>query len=396
MVGATLALALGRLDARIALIERTAPDAAEQSSFDERTTALSNASRRIFEALGVWRSVQALATPILKIHVSERGRFGFARIDAREQGLDALGYVLSNRELGRVVWNLLEHTPGVRVFCPAEVRGLRAADEAGGEHVHVELQGESAEVRAKLVVAADGAQSKVAQAAGIKSVASDYHETALVSVVLPQRFHAHVAYERFTDEGPLALLPLSDGRCALVLTLDQHTVPQALGWSDAEFLREVQARFGFRLGRFLHTGRRAAYPLALRCAESTSASRCIVMGNAAQTLHPVAGMGFNLGLRDAACLAELIARDLNAAESDFGREALLREYDAWRAQDRRGVIAFTDTLVRTFNNPLSTVGWARRAGLLAFDLLPPAKAALARLASGSARGPRLARGVPWS
>jgi 2-octaprenyl-6-methoxyphenol hydroxylase len=214
--------------------------------------------------------------------------------------------------------------------------------------------------------------------------------------VLPQRFHDHVAYERFTGSGPLALLPLEGGRCALVLTLSPATAESAMAWSDQEFLAEVQRRFGFRLGRFLKVGRRIPYPLSLTRAARTSARRCVIVGNAAQGLHPVAGMGFNLGLRDVASLAELIAERRHESRFDAGAANLLAEYDAWRANDRGGVIAFTDGLVRMFANPSSVVQWLRNAGLLAFDLLPPAKAALSRLSSGAgagARVPKLARGV---
>jgi 2-octaprenyl-6-methoxyphenol hydroxylase len=236
----------------------------------------------------------------------------------------------------------------------------------------------------------------VRRAFGVDAESRDYEQTAVITTVLPQRFHDHIAYERFTAAGPLALLPLEGGRCTLVLTLSKATAESAMTWSDDEFLAEVQRRFGFRKGRFLKVGRRAAYPLALTRAARTSAGRCVIIGNAAQGLHPVAGMGFNLGLRDVASLAELIAEHRQETHFDAGAAGLLSEYDAWRAADRGGVIAFTDGLVRMFASPLRLVRGLRNAGLLAFDLLPPAKAALSRLstgAGGGARVPKLARGV---
>jgi 2-octaprenyl-6-methoxyphenol hydroxylase len=239
-------------------------------------------------------------------------------------------------------------------------------------------------------VAADGAQSVVRDAFGVTASVRDYDQTAVITAVLPQRFHDHVAYERFTSSGPLALLPLADGRCTLVLTLDPAQAELALSWSDEQFLAEVQGRFGFRLGRFLQVGRRVSYPLALTRSDRTSAGRCVIVGNAAQSLHPVAGMGFNLGLRDAASLAELIADQ----PGDAASSTLLAAYDAWRAADRRGIIAFTDGLVRMFSSPLGGIRRLRNLGLLAFDLLPPAKAALSLLSTGAAgRSPKLARGV---
>jgi 2-octaprenyl-6-methoxyphenol hydroxylase len=189
----------------------------------------------------------------------------------------------------------------------------------------------------------------------------------------------------------LALLPLSDGRCTLVLTLKPAMAEAAMAWTDTEFLAELQRRFGLRLGRFLKVGRRVPYPLSLSRASRTSAERCAIVGNAAQGLHPVAGMGFNLGLRDAASLAELVAEQ---RAGDVGAVTLLRRYDAWRAADRGGIIAFTDGLVRLFSSPLGAVQRLRNLGLLAFDVLPPAKTALSRLSMGAAgRQPKLARGV---
>ncbi len=393
MVGASLAVALAPLGLKIALVEAVAHDSALQPSFDERTTALSNGSCRILETLGVWAGVEPLATPIRKIHVSDRGRFGFARIDAAEQGLTAIGYVVPNRALGRALWSCLRESSNIEVFCPAELSRITPGERS----VMLEITGKSgpaAMIESKLVVAADGAQSAVRSAFGIDAESRDYEQTAVITTVLPQRFHDNVAFERFTDSGPLALLPLDGGRCTLVLTLSRAAAQAAMAWSDAEFLAEVQRRFGFRLGRFLKVGRRVTYPLMLTRAARTSTRRCVIVGNAAQGLHPVAGMGFNLGLRDIASLAELIAERRHDPEFDPGTSNLLAQYDAWRAADRGGVIAFTDGLVRMFAHPSSIVRLLRNAGLLVFDLLPPAKAALSRLSTGAgARVPKLARGV---
>jgi 2-octaprenyl-6-methoxyphenol hydroxylase len=390
MVGATLGVALAPLNLRVALIEAIPHNAAAQPSFDERTTALSNGSRRIFETLNVWRALDAVATPIAKIHVSDQGRFGFARIDAKEQGLSAMGYVVPNRALGSVLWSRLAN-PGIKIFCPAEVSLITASEET--VKIEMTAAGAAVAIDAKLIVAADGAQSVVRSAFGIAAEVRDYEQTAVITTVLPQRFHDNVAYERFTPQGPLALLPLDGGRCTLVLTLSKDAAQAAMAWSDQEFLAEVQRRFGFRLGRFLKVGRRVPYPLFLTQSERTSAPRCVIIGNAAQGLHPVAGMGFNLGLRDVASLAELIAENARG-DADPGNAKLLSDYDAWRREDRGGVIAFTDGLVRLFSNPLSAVARLRNIGLLAFDLLPPAKSALSRLSTGGAgRVPKLARGV---
>ena len=398
MVGASLAVAVAPLGLKVALIEAVAHDSASQPSFDERTTALSNGSCRILQTLGVWAQVEMQAVPIRKIHVSDQGRFGFARIDAAEQNLTAMGYVVPNRALGAALWPRVLGCPHIQVHCPAQVvRTLR-----GERTVALEIAaagaaaGATVSIDARLVVAADGVHSAVRGAFGVDVQTRDYEQTAIITTVLPQRFHDHVAYERFTAGGPLALLPLEGGRCALVLTLSRAAAESAMGWSDVEFLAEVQRRFGFRLGRFLKVGRRVPYPLSLTRAERTSAERCVIIGNAAQSLHPVAGMGFNLGLRDVASLAELLAEHRREPSFDAGAASLLAEYDAWRAADRAGVIAFTDGLVRLFANPSSVVRRLRNIGLLAFDLLPPAKAALSSLSAGGGgrtRIPKLARGV---
>ena len=402
MVGASLAVAVAPLGLKVALVEAVAHDSASQPSFDERTTALSNGSCRILQTLGVWAQVQTQAVPIRKIHVSDQGRFGFARIDAAEQGLTAMGYVVPNRALGLALWSRGMACPHIQVHCPAQVlrieRGERtvaleiaAAGAAAGATADA-----TARIDARLVVAADGVHSAVRGAFGVDVQTRDYEQTAIITTVLPQRFHDHVAYERFSASGPLALLPLEGGRCALVLTLNRAAAEAAMAWSDGEFLAEVQRRFGFRLGRFLKVGRRVPYPLSLTRAERTSAERCVIIGNAAQSLHPVAGMGFNLGLRDVASLAELLAEHRREPSFDAGAAGLLAEYDAWRAADRAGVLAFTDGLVRLFANPSSVVARLRNIGLLAFDLLPPAKAALSSLSAGGGgrtRIPKLARGV---
>jgi 2-octaprenyl-6-methoxyphenol hydroxylase len=387
MVGASLAVALEGLGRRAALIEAVPHDADAQPSFDDRTTALSNGSRRIFETMGVWADIAPAATPIARIHVSDQGHFGFARIDAAEQGLAALGYVVPNRVLGAALWSRLVRRGDVSLHCPAKLSRI----ETGGELVELEAtapDGAASLIRARLVVAADGIASAVRAAFGVGAETRDYEQSAVITTVLPRKFHGHTAYERFTPTGPLALLPLADGRCTLVLTLSRALAQTALGWSDEEFLAEVQARFGFRLGRFLKVGRRAAYPLSLTRAERTSAGRCIIVGNAAQGLHPVAGMGFNLGLRDVASLAELLSEHHDPA-------SVPAIYDSWRAGDRREIIAFTDGLVRLFASPFGPIRRLRNLGLLAFDLLPPAKAALSSLSTGGAgRVPKLARGVP--
>jgi 2-octaprenyl-6-methoxyphenol hydroxylase len=393
MVGATLALALAPLGLRISIIEAVAPGAPEQPSFDERTTALANGSVRVYRTLGAWRGMEREATPIRRIHVSEQGRFGVARIDAAEQGLDALGYVIPNRAIGAALWPALRGLDNLKVIAPARVTD--SSNEGATRRLTIETEAGAGAVETRLVIAADGARSQLRERAGIAAVHWDYEQTAIVATLTTQRFHDHVAYERFTPHGPLAMLPLTDGRCGLVWTHEPDDAARLMALPDAEFLAELQAAFGMRLGRLLGVGRRQAYELALTRAERHTAPRFAIVGNAAQGLHPIAGQGFNLGLRDAASLAEVLAEAITAGTTDPGAIATLDAYAAWRDEDRRRIVGFTDGLVRLFGTPLGLVRNLRGLGLLAFDALPPAKNAMARLSVGAAgRIPRLARGVP--
>lgn len=394
LVGASLALALAKLQLKIVLLEATPFGAAEQPSFDERSTALSNGSRRIFEQLGVWSLIEREATPIRRIHVSDRGRFGFARIDAKEQGMNALGFVVVNRVMGAALWRRLNEEPAITVLAPAKVRAMHL--QRDGQQLECELQGVTRVVEAKLAIAADGARSTLRQSAGIGSSSWDYEQVALVSNVFSQHFHNHVAYERFTASGPLALLPLTEGRSGLVWTMQPDVANRMAQLPDAEFLARLQDAFGFRLGRITRVGTRQLYPLALTRSEEYVAERLAIVGNAAQTLHPIAGQGFNLGLRDAVSLAEVLAdgRAQVGAAFDAGDGMWLQRYREWRAADRGNIVRFTDGLVRLFSQPLGPLKLLRNVGMLAFDLMPAAKDALSQLSLGAAgRVPRLARGA---
>lgn len=393
LVGASLALMLKPLQLRVALIEAFPFTGSAHPSFDERTTALANGSQRIFDAVGVWPLIQRAATPIKRIHVSDQGRFGFARLSAQEQGLPALGHVVANWQMGAALWQRLQQEQ-IEVIAPARV--VQLTNEATQREVTIEAQANQKTLSARLIIAADGAQSSLRAAAGIAASAWQYGQTAIIGNALTQRFHEHVAYERFTPSGPVAVLPLTDARVGLIWTVASERAAEVLAWSDAQFLANFQREFGFRLGRLLKVGERHAYPLSLVRAERHHAERLAVLGNAAQMLHPIAGQGLNLGLRDAASLAELLADALRAdANVDVGNAALLQRYAEWRSEDSKRIVAFTDGLVRLFNQPLGLVKFARDVGLLAFDLMPVAKDAMSQLSMGaSARIPRLARGAP--
>jgi 2-octaprenyl-6-methoxyphenol hydroxylase len=390
LVGASLALGLAGTGVRALLIESVAPDSAAQPSFDERTTALGNASRRIFQGLGVWDEVSRDAAAIHAIHVSDAGRFGFARLRAEEHGIDAFGYVVPNRVIGKALWRRLSGAAGVEVRVPAGIEDLDITMERAYFTV-VTAAGAREVTSARLLVAADGAQSAVRTAAGISAGVEDYDQIAITAAVAGDRAHDGTAYERFTPSGPIAVLPLRGGGYGTIWSCAPQRATQLLALEDDAYLRELQSHFGWRAGRFKRIGRRASYPLKLTRAATTVARRTVLIGNAAQALHPIAGQGFNLGLRDAALLAEVIA----GAAGDVGGPELLRKFSDWRAADRGGVIRFTDGLVRLFGSRLPGVSLMRGLGLVAFDLSPPAKRALARVSLGfGGPTPRLARGLP--
>lgn len=389
MVGSSFALALRATKLRVLLVEGVPADSAAQPSFDERTTALGNGSRQIFESLGVWSAMSAEAAPIRSIHVSDAGRFGVARLDAKEQGVAAFGYVVPNRVIGRVLWQALRDAPNVTLAVPAQVRGATLLDD--GVRLDLERQGASERIRASVAVAADGAGSVLRASAGIGADVEDYDQVAIVVNAATERPNNGEAFERFTASGPLAVLPTVGGGYTVVWAVRPTRAAELLALDDAAFAAELLGAFGWRAGRWTRVGRRHQYPLALSRANETVAGRVVLIGNAAQALHPVAGQGFNLGLRDAATLAEMLAGA--TAAPDFTE--LLARFAAWRAQDRQGVTRFTDGLVKLFGSDLPGLGLVRNFGLLLFDLSPTAKRALSRVSWGFAgRMPRLARGLP--
>ncbi|NJN46150.1 MAG: 2-octaprenyl-6-methoxyphenyl hydroxylase [Candidatus Competibacteraceae bacterium] len=392
LVGASLACALADQTLRIGLIEALPFTAASEPGYDERSLALAYGTRRIFDGLGLWPAIATLATPIEKVHVSERGGPGFARLDCRDEGVEALGYVVEARALGTALASRLAELDNVELLCPASLETLTIQPDTA--RAEVRWQDRLSSCTARLIVAADGARSRVRQQLGIDAVQWDYGQTAIVANVTPQYEHHNVAFERFTDSGPVALLPMSENRCAVVCTIENSDKDTLLAFDDAAFLAFLQSRFGERLGRFQRAGRRQAYPLLMLKAREHTRPRVAVIGNAAHTLHPIAGQGFNVGMRDVAVLAEVIA-DAQHAGQDFGSVGVLTRYDEWRRWDQRQAVAFTDGLARLFSNPLPPLRHIRNLGLLAFDLLPPVKRLLTRRTMGlTGHLPRLARGLP--
>lgn len=380
LVGASLALALQPLAQErgwaITLVEPFAPGNGYQPSYDARSSALSYGTRLIYEHLGVWSAIARHAEPIRNIHVSDRGRFGATTLEAAEAGVPALGYVVENAWLGQCLWAALDRER-VSWRCPAEVTALRAEPEGYRLALADETQ-----LTCSLAVLADGGRSGLRDQLGVEVKVREYDQVALIANVSFNQPHNGQAFERFTDDGPLALLPLPDNRCALVWTRKPADAKRLQALSDAAFLAELQQSFGYRLGTLTQVGARSLYPLALAEAREQVRRNLVVLGNAAHSLHPIAGQGFNLSLRDVQALAQALA----ANDTPPGELATLRSYLAAQQRDQQWTIGFSDQVTRLFSQPGRWVAHGRNLGLLGLDLLPPARQWFARQAMGMGTG----------
>jgi len=394
MIGTSLALALEPLGLSVAVVEAIPRKAAAQPSFDDRSTALSRSTQRMFEAMGLWPSIVAASTPIRTVHVSDQGRFGFSHIEADEQGVEALGYVVINRVLGGVLQDALDRPGCADVFCPARVVDVELAPDKAAVEVEC-ADGKQQTLTCDLLVASDGANSAVREMMGITAQKSHYGQCAVIGNLLPEKDINHVAYERFTEQGPLALLPVADGRAGFVWTVSEDDADRVMALDDDAFLAELQEQFGYRLGAFSKVGKRASYPLILSKALRLTATRSVLIGNSAHGLHPVSAQGFNLGMRDVAALVDCIADCPTVTEIDPGGTSLLEQYSRWRRSDQTKLVRFTDGLVKLFGSDNRPLRALRNIGMLGFDLVPGVRAAFAKHTMGLAgRLPRLSRGVP--
>ncbi|WP_296187722.1 2-octaprenyl-6-methoxyphenyl hydroxylase [Pseudomonas sp. UBA1879] len=376
LVGASLALALqAGAKARgwkIVLIEPFAPGNTYQPSYDARSSALSFGARQIYERLGLWQQISRRAEPILEIQVSDKGRFGAARLSSMQEGVPALGYVVENAWLGQCLWQGLD-ADVITWRVPAEVKQMQALPEGYRLTLNDETQ-----LDCDLAILADGGRSDLREQLGIGVRTTPYDQSALIANITPGEAHRGQAFERFTDEGPMALLPLPENRCALVWTRKPEEVKRLMALDDRSFLSELQGVFGYRLGALKQVGVRHTYPLSLIQAEEQVRSHLVVLGNAAHSLHPIAGQGFNLSLRDAASLAEaLLASD--AAPGDL---ATLQAYRDRQYLDQKLTVGFSDQVTRLFSNQQAAITAGRNIGLLGLDLLPSAKSWFARQAMG--------------
>lgn len=378
LVGASLAASLQGLPYSVALIESQAVKPLTTPGFDTRSLALSLGSQRILKTIGLWHSIDAHACPIRHIHVSDKGKFGATRLHASQVDVSALGFVVEMHHLNSVLNQALCQQGNLSLFRPAKVVGLEKKDLTTS--IEINYDGHSTHIDGRCIVAADGAQSKIRERLGLPVKIDDYQQYAIAANIGLNRNHGHWAYERFTPDGPIALLPMNQQRSSLVYVDNQHNIERLINTDDRSFLHQLHLKFGYRLGRFTQVGKRCAYPLKRFLMPKTIDGNVIFIGNSAHALHPIAGQGFNLGLRDVAELAKLIVQSTRS--SSFNALELAASYEQLRAQDQRKVAYMTDTLVRVFASKLSSIRLLADIGLIAFDQVPWLRTRLIKQAMG--------------
>ncbi|WOE31774.1 MULTISPECIES: 2-octaprenyl-6-methoxyphenyl hydroxylase [unclassified Acinetobacter] len=388
MVGLSLALMLAKAQIGVKLLEAIQyPDyddinlAPYHTSFDARNSALSRRTVQIYQQLGLWSALQQHATPILQVHITEQGSFGKARLVAEQEKVESFGQVIENAWLGRVLLAQVRQQPLIELIDGVQVTAL----SQNQHHVVIEAQrGQNAlSLQTKLLIAADGRDSFCRQALGVTATVHDYDQVAIVTTVQTSKPHAHIGFERFSDLGPLALLPLpGEYRRSVVWPVKKGTESEWLGEeNDQHFLSALQQTYGDRAGKFQKTGKRFSFPLSQVLAEKQAVGRVVLMGNAAHTIHPVAGQGFNLCMRDADVLVRYLSQQL-AKGADLGDPELLRQYEQARLADQQRVIKFCDAVVRGFSHTNPLLKFIRNTGLIAFDTLPGVKPLIANYAMG--------------
>ncbi|ENJ1792663.1 2-octaprenyl-6-methoxyphenyl hydroxylase [Vibrio parahaemolyticus] len=372
MAGATLALAIEHLSQgalRVAVVEPFKAQSDQHPGFDSRSIALSYGTVNLLRHLELWSAIEPFSTPIEHIHVSDRSHAGMTDITKHDVGVEALGYVVELADVGRVYQELLTHSTAIDLYCPDSAKHITRTQE----NVTIELaSGEL--LNAKLLVAADGAVSQCCQQIGLELSEHDFDQVAVIANIVTQEPHQGRAFERFTENGPVALLPMSGNRMSLVWCLRPDEAQIVMELSESEFLERLQQDFGWRLGAMQKVGLRASYPLLLRHRKQNISHRFAIVGNAAQTLHPIAGQGFNLGIRDVVTLAEELVKQ----GEDVGRYQDLIRFSQRREADRNETIWLTSSLVHVFSNDLLAMRIGRNTALAAMDNLSIFKQPLLR------------------
>ncbi|CAQ83249.1 MULTISPECIES: 2-octaprenyl-6-methoxyphenyl hydroxylase [Photorhabdus] len=378
MTGVTLALAISSLSKgqiHVSLIEAAEPEQ-KHPGFDARAIALAYGTCQRLQQIGVWSALEDYVIPITHVHVSDRGHAGFVNLRAKDYNIPALGNVIELYHAGQSLFGLLKNAPGVTLYCPSKVLAVERTTSS----VIVTLE-DGEQLQGELLVAADGSHSAIGDACHIQRQQHHYEQVAVITNVLTSEHPQGRAFERFTEYGPLALLPMSGGGSSLVWCHRLAQRKEITGWNNEQFLRQLQRAFGWRLGKILEAGQRHSYPLTLSTANQQISHRLVLVGNAAQTLHPIAGQGFNLGMRDVMTLAQIVSEAF-AAGQDIGTYSVLANYQQQRVLDRKNTIDMTDGLIRIFANRYFPLQVSRNFGLMVMEKCSPMRDILARQTLG--------------
>jgi len=390
MVGATIACALGDTPLRIGVIETAESPLELPQQFENRVSAITRATEQVFVAVGAWQGmVERRLFAYEKMHVWDATGSGHIDFDCAEIGEPNLGYIVENRVILAALLERMAEFNNIELICPAQVATLGR----NAEQVTLGLE-DGRHLSARLVVGADGANSWVREQAGITTTGWAYEQTAVVATIKTSKSHQAACWQRFMPAGPLAFLPLPDGYSSIVWSTSPERAAALMALPESAFLDELQLAFGDRLGRMESTGPRGAFPLVLRHANSYSAERLVLAGNAAHAIHPLAGQGLNLGVSDAAALAEVLL-EAHANKQDIGELSVLRRYERWRKADNVAVMAAMDGFKRLFSNDSTPLSVVRNLGLSLADHAGPVKTMMIRRAMGLTGDlPRLSRGLP--
>ncbi len=388
MAGISMALSLAQIKTnkalRIAILEKIPFDTKKPSSFDERCIALSTGSKNIYQNMNIWDKLINLEDPVIEpiknIHIGEQGKFGFARLNQHQEKVDALGYVVESHALGRVLLEQLKQHKNIKLLCPVDIHNMTASSDS------ISIKYADKILTTSLLIAADGNQSYAHQFLATQPSHKSYQQNAIICNIETQYYHQGQAFERFTESGPLAILPLTKNRCSVVWTVKDKDVDKIMALSDANFIQQLQQQFGYRLGKIQRTGKRFSYPLILKILDTNEASqlqRLVLVGNAAHSIHPVTGQGFNLGLRDINSLSRLIQNNIEENQGKFiYQDSLIKHYWHNRKKDIKNVSHFTDSLIQLFSNKMFPLTPVRNISLILFELNQPLKSLLAKFAMG--------------
>lgn len=365
MVGLSLAATFADTALSVAVIEPSLPQQTKQPSFDQRSIALSISSQRFFETLGMWPKFQKCIQSVSKLHISREGGFGHAQLDAYDYGLKAFGHIVGAQDLGQILSEYLSDKNNIQVLRPASFKSIRLSED----QIDIELNQKLQTISSRVFVAADGTFSNVKSQLGIKSDIQDYNQAMVVANVSFSEPNPEMAFERFRESGALALLPIDTQSYCILMTVSEKSVQSITKLNDADFCQQIYHQFGYRLGCVTNISKRVSYPIKQVLARSLVKNNCVLVGNAAHQLHPIAAQGLNLSIRDLALLAEKLC-DYFDGKSGNELEAVLKQYQEKRRLGLDNTANFIHSITNLFEVKSDSIKHGIHAGLIGIDILP--------------------------